>query len=120
MTLKVTSDLYYGICTVDVQERRDGNSAVVVLRTDDTEVYFGGLHASVFLIDLRVRVIMDPDDGDWGNRDWARAKAIAVLGRPDELEQLLLAMAGANRDLGRREGRRALQQDLHKLLGDAR
>lgn len=53
-----------------------GNSAANQGVSDpDTEVYYGGLHASVLMRDVNVEIVMDPESGNWKDADWARRRA---------------------------------------------
>lgn len=113
MKITITSD---GV-KVDVQTRVDGNSSFKVLRTFDTEVYYGPLHASVALIDLGITVIMNPDKGIWEDREWARERAMTALFDPRAFEDLLRVIVAFNRTSGVQEGRTTLQRELRGLLG---
>ena len=102
---------------VDVQTRKEGAGATLVARSDNTEVSFGPLHAEVTLLDLKIRVTMNPDEGEWGNLAWARARAMAVISAPEVLLLVLAALVKLYDELGRRAGRKELQGELKTLLG---
>jgi len=102
---------------IDVQTRRDGNSAALVAQDDLTEVSFGGLHASVMLHDLGVVVTMNPDKGEWKNLEWARRRALDTILAPEIVLEVLLALCVFHRKFGEQEGRRGLQREFWKLLG---
>lgn len=104
---------------VDVQTRRDGNSAMKIAWDDSTEVVFGGLYAQVSLLDLRMRVIMNPTGtvAQWKNIKWAREQAMATICRPDVAPLVITAMARFHFELGERSGRKTLQHELRKTLG---
>lgn len=105
---------------IDVQSRRDGNSAARMAGDDNTEVCWGGLYARVTLHDLRIQVTMNPDEGDWGNLAWARRRALDIVLAPETVSEVILALCDINRKVGRAEGRKDLQRQLSKLLGCAR
>jgi len=100
-----------------VQTRRDGNSATVVARREDTEVSFGGLCACVTLHDLGVSVTMNPDEGKWRDVEWARRKALDVILTPETVVDVLAVICKINRDLGKEEGKKELRQQISCLLG---
>ena len=102
---------------VDVQTRKDGASATLIARSDDTEVSFGTLHAEVTLLDLKIRVTMNPDEGEWGNLAWARARAMAAIGEPLVFPLVLAGLVELHDKLGRQLGRKDLQMKLRALLG---
>ncbi|KKL70796.1 hypothetical protein LCGC14_2101380, partial [marine sediment metagenome] len=63
--MRIEPSTFQQFLDVDVQSRKDGASAAVIAVSDDTEVFFGPLHAQVFLRDLKIRVTMNPDEGEW-------------------------------------------------------
>jgi len=117
--MKIEPNEYEGTLTVDVQTRRDGNSAMKIAWDDRTEVIFGGLCARVKLFDLRIEVVMNPDRSaaQWKDREWAREQAMAVLCRPDVAPLLIAAIADFHFKLGKGAGREECRSDLRKLLG---
>lgn len=117
--MKIEPDRLRGVLIVDVQTRRDGNSAAKIAWDDFTEVTFGGLHAEVLFMDLHIRVIMDPDGeaSQWRDIEWARAQAMGVICRPDVAPLVITAMASFHFEMGEAAGRQALQYELRKLLG---
>lgn len=117
--MKIEPNLFMRMLTVDVQTRRDGDTAKKIAWDDDTEVFFGGLHAEVTLLDLRIRVIMDPDGtaAKWKDLKNARAQAMAVLCRPHVTPLFIAALAKLHFELGQQSGERKLQFELRHLLG---
>jgi hypothetical protein len=115
--MKIEPDHFRGCLTVDVQTRRDGNSASKIAWDDDTVVIFGGLQALVELRDLRVVVVMNPDEGKWRDLRWARERAMAVLCKPDITPLFVAALADFHFQLGEEAGRESLRYELRKLLG---
>ncbi len=65
--MHIELNTFQELLEVDVQTRKDGASASIIARSDDTEVSFGPLHADVFLRDLKIRDTMNPDEGEWDN-----------------------------------------------------
>ncbi len=104
-----------GLLTVDVQTEKRGNSSAIVCREEDTEVSYGGLHAKVMLLDLNIRVVMNPDEGDWKSADWARARALEVLSR--SCVKVLSQYAKARRAQGYREGVNDARRQMRAALG---
>ena len=102
---------------IDVQTQKDGGSAAVIARSDETEVSFGSLHAEVTLLDLKIRVTMNPDEGEWENLAWARKRAMAVISAPLVFPLVLTALVELYDKLGREAGRNALQRELRTLIG---
>jgi len=115
--LVIHGDLYQGVLEVDVQTRRDGNSAILVADVGDTRVYFGRLHAQVLLRDIGVLVTMNPDEGEWQNPGWARARAMDVIQAPDLLPLVLIELVKLHTEMGRKAGRKELSRELRTLIG---
>ncbi len=115
--MRIEPSTFQQFLDVDVQSRKDGASAAVIAVSDDTEVFFGPLHAQVFLRDLKIRVTMNPDEGEWYNPTWARERAVAVIGAPQVFPLVLIALVRLHGELGRRAGREDLQRELRALLG---
>lgn len=93
---------------------RWGNSAVKQLlepADPNTEVCFGGLHAQVTMVDLKLRVTMDPVDGNWTFPTWARAQAAAAIQRHLSLATLQELLAGV------RKGVAFAQKRMREALG---
>ncbi len=115
--MRIEPNIFRQLLEVDVQTRKDGASATVVAPSDDTEVSFGPLHAKVALLDLKICVTMNPDEGEWGRLAWARARAMAVIGEPQVLPLVLTGLVELHDKLGRRAGREELQREMRTLLG---
>ena len=115
--MKIEQHEYSGFLRVDVQTRRDGNSAVKVAEDASTEVYFGGLEAKVTLKDVCIEITMNPDEGSWHDIEWARRKALAVVLAPEVSVAVLAALCAVNRSVGRKEGRKELQGQISEILG---
>ena len=115
--VKLEQHEYSGFLRIDAQTRRDGNSAVLLAKDDNTEVCLGGLYAMVTMHDLRIQVTMNPDQGKWRNLEWARRRALDVVLAPDTVSEVLVALCALNRSVGKVEGREELQNQLSKLLG---
>lgn len=115
--MRIEPNTFRQLLEVDVQTRKDGASAGVIARSDNTEVSFGPLHAEVTLLDLKIRVTMNPDEGEWGDLAWARARAMATIGAPQVFPLVVVALAGLHNELGRRAGREGLQRELRTLIG---
>jgi hypothetical protein len=116
----VQPDLSTGFVEVDVQTRREGNSAFVVLHQNDIKVAFGPLHAEVRLKDLGVCVTMNPDPGEWTDPVWARSRAIEVVVHPRVLPLVLPALVKLHFERGRRDGRDEIRKEMRKLIGVSR
>ena len=117
--MRIETNTFQERLEVDVQTRRDGNSAAIIARSDDTEVAFGPLYAEVFLRDLKIRVTMNPDEGEWVNIDWARERAMEAIKAPQAFPLILAELVKLHDELGRQAGREELQGELRALLGTA-
>lgn len=115
--MRIEPNTFRQLLEVDVQTRKDGASATVVARSDNTEVSFGPLHAEVTLLDLKIRVTMNPDEGEWEDAAWAREIAIGAISAPQVFPLVLVALVQLHDDLGRRAGREELQREMRALLG---
>ncbi len=115
--MRIEPNTFRQLLEVDVQTRKDGASATLVARSDDTEVSFGLLHAEVTLLDLKIRVTMNPDEGNWGNLLWAREIAMSTIGNPQVFPLVLAGLVELHDKLGRQAGREELQRELRTLLG---
>lgn len=103
---------------IDVQTGpKRGGTSVKCLDVPDTEVYYGYLHARVEMRDLNVAVLMDPTEGRWHDREWARARAMVVLCTPGVIELVLPRMAKIHLAIGHKAGRDELQHEFGELLG---
>ena len=114
--MRIEPNTFQRLLEVDVQTRKDGASATLIARSDDTEVSFGPLHAEVTLLDLKIRVTMNPDECNWENLAWARERAMAVISAPQVFPLVVTALVGLHDKLGREAGRKELQGELRALL----
>lgn len=108
----------FGKLLINVQTKPSGGTTAVNQHVADphTVVYYGDLHARVFMQDIGVEVTMDPVPGEWQNASWARSTAWeAVLGEltAAALEELLLTCV----TIGRDKGIRSAQKRMRKALG---
>ena len=106
-----------GRTRIDVQTRREGNSAALVVQNDQVRVVHGGLYAKVEFKAIGVDVVMNPDfDGNWCDVEWASARAWQEARDHLSLEAFHEVL-DANRAEGRKEGRKQLQRELRRMLG---
>lgn len=112
--MKIESDAFIGLVTINVQTRSEGCSATKVFQNDSIEVYFGGLYTQVTLLDLGIRIIMNPDKGEWRDPDWARARAMSVI--VENAPNVMIELAKLHREIGRKEGKQELRSALKNLL----
>ena len=118
ITPKIEMDRFFGSIVIDVQTQpKKGGSSAKVLNTEDTEVYFGHLHARVEMRDLHIVVFMDPEPGQWANREWARSRALSVLCAPETIILVLPRLAELCMEAGRKAGRDEIRHEMCVLLG---
>lgn len=115
--MRIEPNTFRQLLEVDVQTRKDGASATLVARSDNTEVSFGPLHAEVTLLDLKIRVTMNPDEGEWGRLAWARGRAMVAISEPQVFLLVLAGLVELHDKLGRQAGREELQRELKTLIG---
>lgn len=115
--MRIEPNTFRNLLEVDVLTQRHGGSAIVVARSDETEVSFGSLHAEVTLLDLKIRVTMNPDEGEWENLAWARERAMTVISAPQVFPLVLVALVQLHGELGRLAGREERQREMRRLLG---
>jgi len=117
--LKITVEPGFRYVEIDAQTWRNGNSACLLAKDDLTEVCFGGLYAAVTLHDFRVRVMMNPDPGDWHDLQWARRRVFDTIFAPETVGSVINALCVMHHQVGKIEGRQELQRQLAELLGTA-
>jgi len=98
------------------QDRR-GSAWNLCLNDPDTEVYFGPLHLSIELRDLRFGVVLDPSgcEEDWKVAGAARAEALRALGAAltqDLLQDLFRALRAQGENVGRAKAQAAMRAAL--------
>lgn len=101
--------------TINLRTDDNGGSAYKLLDTQNTEVYYGTLHARVTLKDLGIEVEMDPMKGSWDYEKWARAKTFEAI--TPHVQEWLPKLLALHLALGVTEGRRSIRNEFHALMG---
>lgn len=119
--MKVTVDST-GRVEINLQTRGTGGVTAVNQFVDDpnVEVYYGSLHARVWLKDLGLQITMDSEPGEWNDAKWARERALTSLVSAlsaDNIGAFLSTIVASVRKLGHRNGVASAQQLMRIALG---
>lgn len=112
------------ILEVDLRREKELASSSAVnqfVKDPNTVVYYGKLHAEVTMLDIGLRVTMDPREGNskngnWKNAQWARRTAVDALAA-DLSEDLLTQILKISHEEGRKIGMAQKAIEIRNALG---